>query len=82
VGDAIGRRLECPRCGRKMQKGFLIDRGDHNAPGVPRWVEGAPEKSFWTGLKTKDRLIIPVMTYRCAGCGFLESYALPEAAEA
>jgi hypothetical protein len=39
------------------------------------WMEGNPEKSFWTGLKTTGRQRYSVMTYRCERCGFLESYA-------
>ena len=77
----MDERLECPRCGRTMHAGFVMDRGDYNAGLVSNWVEGPPEKSFWTGLKTKDRLVLPVTTYRCERCGYLESYARPEAPE-
>jgi hypothetical protein len=57
-----------------MDEGFIADRieGGHQ---VPQWVEGAPEKSFWTGLKIKGRSTFPVRTFRCRHCGFLESYA-------
>lgn len=72
-------RLECPRCRGAMEPGYVMDRGGHNAGLVPQWVEGAPEKSFWTGLKTKDRDVLPVTTYRCERCGYLESYANAEA---
>jgi hypothetical protein len=77
--SAVPERLECPRCGRAMQAGYLLDHGDHNARMVSSWVAGTPEKSFWTGLKTKDRTVLPVTTYRCERCGFLESYARAEA---
>jgi hypothetical protein len=43
---------------------------------VDVWVEGAPMPSFWTGLKTSNRRKLEVTTYRCASCGYLESYAL------
>jgi hypothetical protein len=42
------------------------------------WVEGPPEKSFWTGTKVPQDKCIPIGTFRCAACGFLESYARPE----
>jgi len=32
----------------------------------------------WTGLKTKDREVYPLTSYRCERCGYLELYALPE----
>ena len=58
-----------------MEAGYLPDRGDLNALTVEEWVEGVPERSFWTGLKTKGRDRFTVMTYRCPQCGYLESYA-------
>lgn len=69
---------DCLRCKRPMTLGFLLDVGDHGASRVSRWVEGAPEKSIWTGLKLKDRDVLPIRTFRCARCGYLESYALEE----
>jgi hypothetical protein len=47
---------------------------------VPKWVAGQPERSFWQTTKTKGRLTLPVATLRCTRCGFLHSYALPDAA--
>ena len=38
--------------------------------------ECASARSFWTGIKTSDRAKFQVTTCRCAGCGYLESYAL------
>jgi len=58
-----------------MSPGFLIDRGDHNVGRQALWVEGLPEVSFWTGLKIRNRLKIPVVTFRCQICGFLEFFA-------
>ena len=66
---------ECLRCRGPMEPGFVIDRGHHQMPDTQKWVEGAPEKSFWTGLKTKGRESYPVLTYRCERCGLLEAYA-------
>ena len=40
------------------------------------WVQGAPEKSRWgIGIKLKGKLKLPIATYRCTKCGYLESYA-------
>ncbi|MEO6725167.1 MAG: PF20097 family protein [Blastocatellia bacterium] len=68
-------RIACPKCKSAMEEGFILDRGDHNIPNVSYWIEGEPEKSFWTGLKTKDRENLAVKTFRCDRCGYLESYA-------
>ncbi|HEX8244559.1 MAG TPA: hypothetical protein VF541_13730 [Longimicrobium sp.] len=57
-----------------MTSGFLLDHGD-KGNSTTEWVEGAPEKSFWTGLKLKDRRRYPVVADRCERCGFLELYA-------
>lgn len=59
-----------------MQRGFVLDGRDNNRRAVSEWVEGAPEKSFWTGLRIGQRRVLPVTTYRCDRCGLLESYAL------
>jgi hypothetical protein len=68
-------RLDCPRCRGSMEEGFVLDRGDHSMPDLQAWIEGVPERSRWTGIKTKGRQSYPVKTYRCDRCGYLESYA-------
>jgi hypothetical protein len=58
-----------------MEEGFVLDY-THGARVQSEWVQGAPEKSRWgTGVKLKGRLKVPVATYRCTKCGYLESYA-------
>lgn len=66
--------IECPKCRGKMEEGFIKDQS-HGAVYSSKWVEGAPEESFWTGTKTRGKLQVQVTTYRCTGCGYLESYA-------
>ncbi len=66
---------ECPKCRSRMERGFTIDHGDYSTLKVAEWVEGPPERSFWTGLRTKGREVLPIATYRCERCGYLESYA-------
>lgn len=58
-----------------MEIGFLMDASfgkDYAEPA--RWAEGSPVKSIWSGVKNKIRRRID--TYRCTGCGYLESYAV------
>jgi hypothetical protein len=59
-----------------MEEGYILDYGDGDSRTVNTWVEGEPVKSFWMGLKIKDKEQYKVKTFRCAGCGYLESYAL------
>ena len=57
-----------------MTEGFLLDRGHYNSKMKQIWVEGAPEKSFWSGIKTTDKNAYYVQALRCGDCGFLEFY--------
>ncbi len=58
-----------------MQEGFTLDY-THGAKVPSSWVEGEPVKSFWEGTKVKGKTRYKIQTFRCAGCRFLESYAL------
>lgn len=64
----------CPKCQGSMSEGWVIDKTD-NARGIASWVEGAPEKSFWVGVKLGGKTPVEIKTWRCSRCGFLESYA-------
>jgi predicted nucleic-acid-binding Zn-ribbon protein len=67
----------CPKCGEIMEEGFILDNA-HGTRLQSEWIEGPPEPSRWTGLKLKGRDHLPVTTYRCLRCGYLESYALAD----
>ncbi|MEO6390608.1 MAG: hypothetical protein ABIP75_02080 [Pyrinomonadaceae bacterium] len=67
----------CPKCNGKMVQGFTFEI-DGFKRMVSTWVEGAPEKSFWQSAKVPADKCVPVGTFRCSACGFLESYARPE----
>ena len=69
--------IRCPKCNGEMVRGFIFERQGANRL-VSTWVEGAPEKSFWQGTKVPAEKCVPVGTFRCSACGFLESYARPE----
>ena len=71
--------LTCPKCQNKMLQGFVADFA-HAQIVVSTWVEGLPEKSFWLGTKVPQEKSIKISTFRCSGCGYLESYAQPEVA--
>ena len=69
--------LRCSKCGGEMKLGFVVDK-DHGGQTISKWAPGVPHKSFWTGTKLDKDDVIPIGTYRCSSCGFLESYARPE----
>lgn len=69
--------LNCPKCNGEMEDGFIADH-TYGAVLQNDWVEGEPVWSIWTGMKIKDRKQYKVTTYRCARCGYLESYATEE----
>ena len=60
-----------------MEQGFVVDN-TYGATGVSHWVAGAPQKSFWTGTKVPKTGSVPIGSYRCASCGYLEFYAREE----
>jgi len=65
---------DCPKCQHAMEPGFVLDN-TYGARLQSNWIDGAPERSFWTGLKLKGHQQLPVTTHRCTHCGYLESYA-------
>lgn len=67
----------CPKCESGMEQGFVLDN-TYGARIVSQWAAGPPLKSFWAGTKLPDEKLIPIGTYRCSSCGFLESYAREE----
>jgi hypothetical protein len=58
-----------------MAEGFVVD-ATHGGIGVSSWIEGAPEKSIWTGVKLSGRGRSEIASWRCGRCGFLEHYAV------
>ena len=68
----------CPKCNGEMAQGFIVDWSQGGGRRVNSWVKGAPEKSFWHGTSVPDDQGVPVGTFRCEACGFLESFARPE----
>jgi hypothetical protein len=57
-----------------MAEGFLLDTAQQ-AGRVASWVEGPPEYYWLKILKLRNRRRYAVESWRCTGCGFLESYA-------
>ncbi len=72
-----GSPTDCPKCRGTMEPGFVLDH-TYGENRQSTWVEGPPERSFWTGLKTRGKERLVITTHRCTSCGYLESYAPPE----
>ncbi len=70
---------KCGKCGGEMERGFMVDN-TYAGVARPQWAEGEIDYSVWMGVKMGKRERFTVNTYRCSKCGYLESYAMPEAA--
>ncbi len=74
--------LQCSKCQGSMEEGFLPEYA-HPTLLVTRWYPGAPREAEVRvlGMKVGEWLDVHqdkmrlVSTYRCTGCGYLESYA-------
>ncbi len=53
----------------------MLDHTAHSTQLQATWVSGKPVSSRWTGIKLKGATQLPVETWRCRNCGYLESYA-------
>jgi hypothetical protein len=71
--------MTCPKCSGHMESGFILDRAGGGPKWQAQWVEGPPTPSFWISgrVNVKGREPVPVTTFRCDGCGYLESFAMP-----
>ena len=67
-------KLVCAKCGGAMDEGLVLDI-TYRARRQSEWLEGAPESSRWAGVKIEGKEHLPVATFRCRKCGYLESYA-------
>ena len=65
---------KCPKCRSEMEEGFIADV-TYGGVVTSKWIEGEPEKSFWTGTKTQGKRQVEILSFRCPNCGYLESYA-------
>jgi hypothetical protein len=77
---AMTQPTTCSKCGGHMEPGFMLERGHGPSDQQVRWVEGEPTpRLFFSGVKLGGRHPMPVTTFRCDRCGYLESFATPGA---
>jgi hypothetical protein len=67
----------CPKCQGEMVQGFVPEMTAVQT-AVSFWVEGPPKQSRFDVTKGSKANALPIGTFRCAACGYLESYARPE----
>ena len=67
--------IQCSRCAGQMVEGFIVDNGAYGIKMQASWYPGQPTKG-WRGIKAKEKETVPITTYRCSACGYLESFAV------
>ena len=61
--------MTCPKCNSEMEWGVVA------GPRVIEWIEDPLHQSTLLGVKVREGKQLPIRTFRCIDCGFLESYA-------
>jgi predicted RNA-binding Zn-ribbon protein involved in translation (DUF1610 family) len=69
----------CPRCGKQVELGFLLDSGERSGlsgkvNGQAIWVEGEPDAG-WLGVKIGQKVQRHITAFRCTSCGGVDLYA-------
>lgn len=74
--------LKCPKCAGEMDRGFSVDFGGNAGLLHGQWFPGIPQRPWWGSLFRSGSSIawptgpsLPISTFRCQACGYLESYA-------
>ncbi|MBQ1499086.1 MAG: hypothetical protein IIZ38_12295 [Sphingomonas sp.] len=64
---------DCPKCGGGFREGYVADQTRMGAV-ASTWVEGAPV-GLLADISRGGTERHQIRTWRCDGCGYLESYA-------
>jgi hypothetical protein len=67
----------CPQCRVAMEAGHLVDHA-HARLLAGKWVKGPVDWTgieWWEGKRLKDHDVYRITSYRCPGCGMLQSFA-------
>lgn len=73
----------CVVCGAQdLRLGFIPDAGDQMSQKIMAWFEGEPEENKFLGLRTgnvkTDSKSEPIISYKCASCGYIHLFGKPE----
>jgi hypothetical protein len=71
----MNQTTQCTKCQGELEGGFMLDHNDVSAHQA-LWASGAPTRTVAsdTGPSKTERML-PVVTFRCTKCGYLESFA-------
>jgi hypothetical protein len=58
-----------------LEEGYIPEHDASDMLSPSAWVEGRPQTSFWSGLKTDGKARYNINALRCVNCGHLELYA-------
>jgi rubredoxin len=64
----------CPECNASMEEGATLDLESRR---TQTWLRGPVEEKRLTGIKTRGKELLPVVSYRCPMCGYLKTFAPP-----
>jgi len=70
----LNEGTDCPKCQTQMVTGFIPD-STYGGFSLPGWYPGDPAKSWLGTYKVDTKQLIPIRTFRCPNCGYIESYA-------
>ena len=56
----------CPECNTSMEEGVTLDVESRRAQ---TWPRGPVEAKWLTGIKTRGKELLPVVSYRCPSAG-------------
>ncbi|MDB5345262.1 MAG: hypothetical protein JWP89_3639 [Schlesneria sp.] len=68
--------MSCPKCQGEMVQGYVLDFTPIGL-SVSQWNAGSPKRAGLNSILDSTSQI-PIGTFRCRSCGFLESYAREE----
>lgn len=74
----MAKEPTCLVCQKVMVKGFITETTNGLAFNLPRWCEGEPRSSMWTGGDSdsaQQAKSLKVLAYRCPECEALRLYA-------
>jgi predicted RNA-binding Zn-ribbon protein involved in translation (DUF1610 family) len=64
----------CPECNTSMEEGVTLDLESRR---TQTWLRGPVEEKWLTGIKTRGKDLLRVVSYRCPKCGYLKTFAPP-----
>ena len=71
------KTIQCAKCDGEMEPGYIPDR-NLGWYDPRKWFPGALQLTTLKGVAKNRSTPLCVITYRCAACGYLESYAPSE----